>query len=126
MSLKIRLSRVGAKAQPSYRLVVADSRYPRDGRFIEKVGTYNPRVPHDHKERLVLKEDRIKHWIGTGALPTDRVQRLLSKVGIGTAPEIHAQTKQDKPRAKTQERLRVAEEAAKAAAAAAAEKPAEG
>ena len=125
MSLKIRLSRVGAKAQPSYRIVVADSRYPRDGRFIEKVGTYNPRVPHDHKERLVLKEERIKHWIGTGALPTDRVQRLLAKVGITTAPEIHAQTKQDKPRAKTQERLRVAEEAAKAAAEAAA-KSAEG
>ncbi len=125
MSLKIRLSRVGAKAQPTYRLVVADSRYPRDGRFIEKVGTYNPRVPHDHKDRLVLKEERIKHWIGTGALPTDRVQRLLSKVGIGSAPEIHAQTKQDKPRAKTQERLRVAEEAAKAAAEAAA-KAAEG
>ena len=120
MSLKIRLSRVGAKAQPTYRLVVADSRCPRDGRFIEKVGTYNPRVPHDHKERLVLKEERIKHWIGTGALPTDRVQRLLAKVGITTAPEIHAQTKQDKPRAKTQERLRVAEEAAKAAAEAAA------
>ena len=126
MSLKIRLSRVGAKAQPSYRLVVADSRYPRDGRFIEKVGTYNPRVPHDHKERLVLKEERIKHWIGTGALPTDRVQRLLAKVGITTSPEIHTQTKQDKPRAKTQERLRVAEEAAKAAAEAAAAKPAEG
>ena len=125
MSLKIRLSRVGAKAQPHYRLVVADSRYPRDGRFIEKVGTYNPRVPHDHKERLVLKEERIKHWIGTGALPTDRVQRLLAKVGITTAPEIHTQTKQDKPRAKTQERLRVAEEAAKAAAEAAA-KSAEG
>ena len=120
MSLKIRLSRVGAKAQPTYRLVVADSRYPRDGRFIEKVGTYNPRVPHDHKERLVLKEERIKHWIGTGALPTDRVQRLLAKAGIGNAPEITTQTKQDKPRAKTQERLRVAEEAAKAAAEAAA------
>ncbi len=126
MSLKIRLSRVGAKSQPYYRLVVADSRYPRDGRFIEKVGTYNPRVPHDHKERLVLKEERIKHWIGTGALPTDRVQRLLAKVGITTAPEIHTQTKQDKPRAKTQERLRVAEEAAKAAAEAAAAAPAEG
>jgi small subunit ribosomal protein S16 len=126
MSLKIRLSRVGAKAQPYYRLVVADSRYPRDGRFIEKVGTYNPRVPHDHKERLVLKEERIKHWIGTGALPTDRVQRLLSKVGITTAPVVNAQTKQDKPRAKAQERLRAAEEAAKAAAEAAAAGSAEG
>ena len=120
MSLKIRLSRVGAKAQPSYRIVVADSRYPRDGRFIEKVGTYNPRVPHDHAARLVLKEERIKHWMGTGALPTDRVQRLLARVGITKSPELNAQTKQDKPRAKTQERLRVAEEAAKAAAEAAA------
>ena len=122
MSLKIRLSRVGAKAQPYYRLVVADSRYPRDGRFIEKVGTYTPRVPHDHKERLVLKEERIRHWIGTGALPTDRVQRLLAKSGITKTPDVNPQTKKDKPRAKTQERLRVAEEAAKAAAEAAAQK----
>ncbi len=125
MSLKIRLSRVGAKRQPYYRIVIADSRSPRDGRFIEKVGTYNPRVPHDHKERLVLKEDRIKHWMGTGALPTDRVQRLLSKVGLTKAPTVHAQTKKDKPRTKTVERLKAAEEAAKVAAEAAA-KAAEG
>jgi small subunit ribosomal protein S16 len=119
MSLKIRLSRVGAKRQPHYRLVVADSRSPRDGRFIEKVGTYNPRVPHDHKERLVLKTDRIKHWLSVGALPTDRVQRFLATVGIMGAPERHEQTKQDKPRAKAQERMKAAEEAAKAAAEAA-------
>jgi small subunit ribosomal protein S16 len=122
MSLKIRLSRSGAKAQPTYRVVVADSRYPRDGRFLEKVGTYNPRVPHDHKDRLVLKEERIRYWIGTGALPTDRVQRLLARVGITKSPELNAQTKKDKPRAKAQERLRVAEEAAKAAAEAAEQK----
>jgi small subunit ribosomal protein S16 len=125
MSLKIRLSRIGAKRQPYYRIVIADSRSPRDGRFIEKVGTYNPRVPQDHKERLVLKEDRIKHWIGTGALPTDRVQRLLSKVGLFNAPTVNTQTKKDKPRAKTVERLKAAEEAAKVAAEAAA-KAAEG
>jgi small subunit ribosomal protein S16 len=119
MSLKIRLSRVGAKRQPSYRLVVTDSRSPRDGRFIEKVGTYNPRVPHDHKERLVLKTERIKHWMSVGALPTERAQRLLATVGVTEKPTVHAQTKQDKPRAKTQERLKAAEEAAKAAAAAA-------
>jgi small subunit ribosomal protein S16 len=119
MSLKIRLSRVGAKKQPSYRLVVADSRSPRDGRFIEKVGTYNPRVPLDHKERLVLKTDRIKHWLSVGALPTDRAQRLLAGVGVMGAPERHAQTKQDKPRAKAQERMKAAEEAARAAAEAA-------
>ena len=119
MSLKIRLSRVGAKGQPSYRLIVADSRSPRDGRFIEKVGTYNPRVPHDHKERLVIKEERIKHWLSVGAQPTERVQRFLSTVGLVEAPKRHDQTKQDKPRAKAQERMKAAEEAAKAAAEAA-------
>jgi small subunit ribosomal protein S16 len=119
MSLKIRLSRVGAKGQPSYRVIVADSRSPRDGRFIEKVGTYNPRVPHDHKERLVLKTDRIKHWLSVGAQPTERVARFLSTVGLTEAPKRYDQTKQDKPRAKTQERTKAAEEAAKAAAAAA-------
>ncbi len=120
MSLKIRLSRAGAKKQAAYRLVVADTRSPRDGRFIEKVGTYNPRVPHDHKERLVVKEDRIKHWISVGALPTDRVARLFSKIGLAQAPTVNEQTKKDKPRAKAQERLKAAEEAAKAAAEAAA------
>ncbi len=120
MSLKIRLSRTGAKKQASYRLVVADSRSPRDGRFIEKVGTYNPRVPADHKERLVLKTERIKHWLSVGALPTDRTQRLLAGVGLMGAPKRHDQTKQDKPRAKAQERMKAAEEAARAAAEAAA------
>jgi small subunit ribosomal protein S16 len=119
MSLKIRLSRVGAKGQPSYRVIVADSRSPRDGRFIEKVGTYNPRVPHDHKERLVIKADRIKHWLSVGAQPTERVQRFLSTAGLTEAPKRHDQTKQDKPRAKAQERMKAAEEAAKAAAEAA-------
>ena len=125
MSLKIRLARVGAKKQAFYRLVVADSRSPRDGRFIEKVGTYNPRVAKDHKDHLVIKEERIKHWMSMGALPTDRVQRLLVKTGITKMPEIPTQTKQDKPRAKAQERLKAAEEAAKAAAEAAAAPAAE-
>lgn len=120
MSLKIRLTRGGAKKRPIYRIVIAEATSPRDGRFIEKVGTYNPRVPHDHKERLVVKEDRIKHWIGVGALPTDRVARLFSKIGLAQAPKVNEQTKQDKPRAKTQERLKAAEEAAKVAAEAAA------
>ena len=120
MSLKIRLSRIGAKKQAYYKVVVADSRSPRDGRFIEKVGTYNPRVAKDHKEHLVIKEERVKHWMGLGAQPTDRVQRLLVKTGLTKMPEIPTQTKQDKPRAKAQERLKAAEEAAKAAAEAAA------
>ena len=120
MSLKIRLTRAGAKKQAYYRIVVADSRSPRDGRFIEKVGTYNPRAAQESKDRLVVKEDRIKHWVSVGALPTDRVQRLFSKIGLADAPTVNEQTKQNKPRAKAQERLKMAEEAAKAAAEAAA------
>ena len=116
MSLKIRLSRIGAKKQAYYKLVIADSRSPRDGRFIEKVGTYNPRVAKDHKEHLVIKEDRIKHWVGVGAQPTDRVQRLLAARGLAEKPAVHTQSKKDKPRAKTVERMKAAEEAAKAAA----------
>jgi small subunit ribosomal protein S16 len=82
MSLKIRLSRAGAKKRPFYRIVVADSRYPRDGRYIEKLGTYNPLLPRDASDRVVLVEDRIKHWLGVGALPTDRVNRFLDAAGI--------------------------------------------
>jgi small subunit ribosomal protein S16 len=116
MALKIRLSRGGAKKAPFYRLVVADTRAPRDGRFVERVGTHNPRLPHEHAERLVVKDDRIKYWMSVGALPTDRVQRLLSKVGLTEMPKINEQTKKDKPRARTVERMKEAEEAAKAAA----------
>lgn len=128
MALKIRLSRGGAKKRPYYRIVVADSRSPRDGRFIERLGTYNPMVAKDSPERLVMKEDRIKHWLENGALPTDRVARFLDAAGIRKAPERPAQTKQHLPRAKTLERMAAAEEAAKEAAAAAAaeaEAPAE-
>jgi len=121
MSLKIRLSRGGAKKRPFYHIVVADSRSPRDGRFIERVGSYNPMVPKDHSERLVVKEDRITHWKGVGALPTDRVARLFGDIGLGEAPAVSEQTKQHLPRAKTQERMKEAEEAAKAKEAAAAE-----
>ncbi len=125
MSLKIRLARVGAKKQAYYKLVVADARSPRDGRFIEKLGTYNPRVAKDHKEHLTVKEDRIKHLVGVGAQPTDRVQRLLAKLGLAKEPKVATQTKQDKPRPKTVERMK-AQEAAAAAAAEAAEKAAAG
>lgn len=128
MSLRIRLSRGGAKKRPYYRIVVADSRSPRDGRFIEKLGAYNPILPSDHADRVVLKEDRIKHWLSQGALPSTRVHRFLAKAGMMDALPIPEQTKKDKPRAKAQERLREAEEAAKAAAEAAAaeaEAPAE-
>ena len=133
MSLRIRLSRGGAKKRPYYRLVIADSRSPRDGKFIERVGSYNPMVAKDHPERLLLKEDRIKHWLGLGALPSDRVARFLSNAGMIEAKARPEQTKQDKPKAKALERKQeqadkasaAADEAAEAAAAPAEEPVAE-
>lgn len=115
MALKIRLSRGGAKKQPHYRIVVADARSPRDGRFIERVGTYHPLVPKGEEGRVVLQEDRIRHWIDRGAKPTDRTHRFLAEAGIlereaGNNPE------KGKPRKKTLERRAAAEEKAKAAA----------
>ncbi len=77
MSLKIRMSRGGAKKRPYYRIVIADSRMPRDGRYIERVGTYDPLLPKDHESRVTLVEDRIKYWLSVGALPSDRVNRFL-------------------------------------------------
>lgn len=120
MSLRIRLARGGAKKRPFYRVVVADSRSPRDGRFIEKLGIYNPVLPTDHTERLVLKAERVQHWIANGAVATDRVARLLGIAGVTAAPAVPAQTKKSLPKAKAQERIREAEERAKAAAEAAA------
>ena len=82
MALKIRLARGGSKKRPVYRIVVADIRSPRDGRFLEKVGSYNPLLAKDSDERVVLNEERIKHWMSHGALPTDRVARFLDAAGI--------------------------------------------
>ena len=82
MSLKIRLARGGAKKRPFYSIVVADSRNPRDGRFIEKVGTYNPILKSDDPNRVLLKLDRIQDWMTKGALPTDRVARFLDQAGV--------------------------------------------
>lgn len=121
MSVKIRLSRGGAKKRPYYRIVVADSRKPRDGRFIEKVGAYNPMLAKDDPNRIVLNEERIRHWLGQGAKPSDRVHRFLGVAGILDKPAIPQQTKKNQPRAKAQERMREAEEAKKAAEEAAAE-----
>ena len=116
MSLKIRLSRGGAKKRPYYRVVVADSRKPRDGRYIERVGTYNPMVAKDHPERLKLDDERIKYWLGVGAKPSDRVARFLGDLGMIDKPPVPEQTKQHLPRAKTLERQKEAEEKAKKAA----------
>lgn len=120
MALKIRLSRGGAKKRPFYRIVVADARSPRDGRYIERIGTYNPMVAKDHPERLLFDEERVRHWLSNGAVPSDRVARFLGQKSVIAMPAIPKQTKQDKPRPKTLERMKAAEDAAKAAAEAAA------
>lgn len=121
MALKIRLARGGAKKRPFYRIVVADARCPRDGRFIEKVGTYNPLLPSDHAERLVLDAESVKKWLAVGAQPTDRLVRIFANLGLVAAPVRPEQTKKAAPKAKAQQR---AKEAAEKAAAAAAEESA--
>ena len=86
MSLKIRLARAGAKKRPYYHIVVADSRSPRDGRFIEKLGSYNPMLPAEHADRVRLFTERLQHWLGHGAVATDRVARFLGTAGLGPMP----------------------------------------
>lgn len=112
MALKIRLARGGAKKRPYYRIVIADSRMPRDGRYIERVGVYNPMLAKDDPNRVQLVEDRIRHWMSVGAKPSDRVARFLGRAEIAPVPAIPEQTKQHLPKAKAQERMREAEEAA--------------
>ena len=149
MSVRIRLARGGSKKRPFHKIVVADKRSPRDGRFIEALGYYNPLVAHDHPEHIKLNIERTKEWLEKGAEPTDRLKRLFASIGVMDAPVIptnEAQPKKSAPKAKAQERLkeqaekeqarkeaeeaakREAEEAAKAAeeaAKAASETPAE-
>jgi len=117
--LKIRLARGGAKKRPYYSIVVADSHSARDGRFIEKVGSYNPLLPKDHADRLVVRGERIQEWLAKGAQPTDRVARELAKLGI-TKWTPGSNPKKGEPGAKAKERAeaRVQREADRAAAAA--------
>ena len=117
MALKIRLSRAGAKKRPFYRIVVTDSRNPRDGRYIERLGTYDPMLPKN-KQRVTLVEDRIRHWLGVGAKPTDRVARFLGNAEIIAMPPQRNNPQKAKPKAKAVARLE--EEREKAAAAKAA------
>ncbi|MBM3566065.1 MAG: 30S ribosomal protein S16 [Alphaproteobacteria bacterium] len=125
MAMKIRMTRAGAKKRPFFHIVVADSRSPRDGRFIERLGTYNPMLTKDAKDRVVLKADRIKHWLAMGAVPSDRVARFLHEAGMGEKPAIHEQPKKSAPRPKTVERMKAQAEAeAKAKEAPATETPA--
>ena len=125
MSLKIRLSRAGAKKRPFYRVVVADTRKPRDGRFLERLGTYDPMLPKDHPERVRLNEERIRHWLGVGARPSDRVARFLGAAEIIPMPAQRNNPQKGKPKAKALERQAARAEKAAAAAEAKANAPAE-
>jgi small subunit ribosomal protein S16 len=118
MSVKIRLSRGGAKKRPYYYVVVAHGTSPRDGRYIEQIGTFDPMLKKDNPDRVKIKEDRVKHWLGVGAQPTDRVLRLLDSKGLAKRTAQNNPEKA-KPKKKAQERTAAAaEKAAKAAEAA--------
>ncbi len=120
MSVRIRLSRGGSKKRPFYKVVAADQRAPRDGRFIERLGSYNPMLPQDHADRFVINEERVKYWLSQGAQPTERLEKLLSNLGLVNKPALRNQPQKSAPKAKAQERLKEKEEKAKAAAEAAA------
>ena len=115
MAMKIRLARGGSKKRPHYSIVAADSRYARDGRFLEKLGTYNPLLPKGSEDRVKMDVERVQHWLGQGALPTDRVSRFLEAAGVLEKKE-RANLKKAEPGKKAQERAK--ERADKAAAAA--------
>ena len=112
MALKIRLARGGAKKSPYFRMVVVESRSPRDGAFIEKVVTYNPVLDDGNENKVVVKAERIKYWMSVGALPSDRVALLLSKFGLCDKPAIKETPKKSAPKKKSQERLKAQTEAA--------------
>ncbi len=129
MAVKIRLARGGAKKRPYYRIVVADSRNPRDGRFIEKIGTYNPMLPKDHENRVTLDAEKAADWIKKGAQPTDRVARFLAAAGVmewkpGNNPKKAEPGANAKERAAERAEKEEARKAAAAEAKAAAEAPA--
>lgn len=142
MSVRIRLARGGAKKRPFHKIVIADKRSPRDGRFIEAIGFYNPLLPKDHADALRVDVEAAKAWMAKGAEPTERVQKLFALVGLCDKPAVRETPKKSAPKAKAQERMKeaaekaeaaslaaeeakAAEEAAKAEAQAAAEAPAE-
>jgi len=125
MALKIRLARGGAKKRPFYRIVVAEASAPRDGRYVEKVGHYNPMVAKDNEQRLVVNGERVSYWLGQGAQATERVQKLLSEVEMMAKVEMRDQPKKSAPGKKRAEKEAAeAEAAAEAAEAAAVEEAA--
>ena len=121
MALKIRLARGGSKKHPFYRIVVAEASSPRDGRFVERLGSYDPMVPKDHENRVSLKDERIKFWMSKGAKPTLRVHKILAAAGLLDAPIIREQPIKAAPGKKRLERENEAKEAAEAPAEAPAE-----
>ena len=131
MSVRIRLARGGAKHRPVHKIVVADKRCRRDGRFIEELGFYNPLLPKDSKDALRVDVEKAKAWLAKGAEPTERIQKLFALLGICEKPAVRETPKKSAPKAKAQERMKAAEEAriaaeeAAKAEAAAAEQPAE-
>ncbi len=120
MAMKIRLARGGSKKRPFYRIVAADSRMPRDGRYIEKLGTYNPLLPKDSEERVKMNMERVQYWLSQGAQPTDRISRMLEAAGVLDKKE-RSNPKKGEPGQKAKDRAE--EKAAKAAEAS--EAPAE-
>lgn len=116
MATVMRMTRHGAKKRPYYHIVIADSRNPRDGRFIEKVGTYNPMLANDNPQRVVFDVERVKYWLSKGVQPSDRVARFLFAANLGPKPAYAESPKKSAPKAKAQERMKAeAEAAAKAA-----------
>mgnify|MGYP002713076505 CR=1 FL=1 len=120
MALKMRLTRAGAKKRPYYHIIIADARSPRDGKFLERIGSFNPLLPKDSDERVKLDVERAKHWLSKGAQPTDRVLRFLDAAGVAKRPARN-NPKKALPGKKAQERLEAAAKAAEEAAAAPAE-----
>ena len=114
MAISMRLSRGGSKKRPYYRIVVADARSPRDGKFIEKIGNYNPLLKKDDEKRVVLNVDRAKHWLGVGAQPTDRVARFLDAAGVRERAA-RSNPKKGEPGEKAKERAEERAEKLKAA-----------
>ena len=110
MPVRIRLSRGGAKKRPFYRIVVADSRRARDGKFIDQLGTYNPMLPKDSPDRVKIDVEKAKEWMAKGAQPSDRVTIFLSNLNVVQKPVITEKTKKHLPKKKTQERLAAAKE----------------
>ena len=131
MALKIRLSRGGSKKRPFYRIVVAEAASPRDGRYVERLGHYNPMTAKDNEQRLVVNGERVAYWLGLGAQPTERVQKLLASLELMAPVKLREQPKKSavgKKRAEREEEAAAAKEAAAKEAAAeeaAAEAPAE-